>query len=69
MTVGLMPITGMTLPFVSYGGSSLLSNAIALALLVSVSQNRPFMLTRRPFEWAETGKQESTYNRAPALGK
>lgn len=69
MTVGLMPITGMTLPFVSYGGSSLLSNAIALALLVSVSQNRPFMLTRRPFEWAESGKPDSTYSRAPALGK
>ena len=39
-----MPITGMTLPFVSYGGSSLLTNFIAIALLVSVSQDRPFLL-------------------------
>ncbi|NOX57470.1 MAG: FtsW/RodA/SpoVE family cell cycle protein, partial [Planctomycetes bacterium] len=53
MTVGMMPITGMTLPFVSYGGSSLLTNAIAAALLISVSQHRPFTLARKPFEWTE----------------
>ena len=51
MTVGLMPITGMTLPFVSYGGSSLLFNFAAVALLVSVSQSRPFLLATRPFEY------------------
>jgi rod shape determining protein RodA len=48
MSVGLLPITGMTLPFVSYGGSSLLCNFFAVALLVSVSQHRPFLLTRSP---------------------
>ncbi len=51
MTVGLMPITGMTLPFVSYGGSSLLTNILAVALLISVSQHRPFTLAPKPFEW------------------
>ena len=49
MTIGLLPITGMTLPFVSYGGSSLLFNFAAVALLVSVAQHRPYLLTTEPF--------------------
>ena len=52
MTVGLMPITGMTLPFVSYGGSSMVVNGMAVALLISVSQDRPFLLAPKPFEYA-----------------
>lgn len=50
MTVGLMPITGMTLPLVSYGGSSLVVNCAALGLLVNVGRHRPILLGRRPFE-------------------
>lgn len=53
MTMGIMPITGMTLPFVSYGGSSLVVNCIALGLLVNVAQRRPILLGRRPFEHKE----------------
>jgi len=52
MTIGLMPITGMTLPFVSYGGSSLLTSFIAVGLMISVSQHRPFLLALHPFDMA-----------------
>ena len=53
MTMGLMPITGMTLPFISYGGSSLVVNCLALGLLVNVGQRRPMLLGKRPFEYGE----------------
>jgi rod shape determining protein RodA len=47
MTLGLMPITGLTLPFVSYGGSSLLVNMMAVGLLNNVGRCRPFSLAPR----------------------
>lgn len=40
MNVGITPITGIPLPFVSYGGSSLLTTLLALGLVVSVSVHR-----------------------------
>jgi len=53
MTVGLVPITGMTLPFVSYGGSSLLVNSAGIGLLVSIALRRPIVLGPEPFVFAE----------------
>ncbi|MBE6159678.1 MAG: FtsW/RodA/SpoVE family cell cycle protein [Lactobacillales bacterium] len=37
MTIGLMPITGITLPFISYGGSSLLSYMIMIGIIFNIS--------------------------------
>ncbi len=40
MTMGLMPVVGVPLPFVSYGGSSVLANSICIGLLLNISMRR-----------------------------
>ena len=40
MVMGLLPITGVPLPFISYGGSSLITNFICIALLLNISSKR-----------------------------
>lgn len=41
MTVGIFPITGITLPFISYGGSSLLSYMVIVGIILNISLERP----------------------------
>ena len=40
MTLGLMPITGIPLPFLSYGGSNMTTNMGGIALVLNVTKNR-----------------------------
>jgi rod shape determining protein RodA len=40
MTIGIMPITGLPLPFLSYGGSAMIVNCVAVGLLLNVHMRR-----------------------------
>ena len=53
MLVGLLPITGLALPLVSYGGSSLLANALALGLVLNIGLRPGYEVTNEPFRFAE----------------
>ncbi len=55
MTVGLMPVTGMGLPFASMGGSGLIANYLMLGILASVARPRPLDMARKPFEFDDEG--------------
>jgi cell division protein FtsW (lipid II flippase) len=51
MTCGLMPVTGITLPLVSYGGSSLLMTAVGIGLLINVGMRPGYEVSGEPFRW------------------
>lgn len=51
VAVKLLPVTGVTLPFISYGGSSLLASFMAAGLLLNIGQNRPLVMANNAFEF------------------
>jgi cell division protein FtsW (lipid II flippase) len=53
MNLGLLPIIGLTLPFVSYGGSSILTVWIMTGLVLSVAMRPPARLSRPTFEFGD----------------
>ncbi len=50
MSVGLLPITGLPLPLVSYGGSGLMTQGIAIGLLVNVAIRPGYDIAPEPFQ-------------------
>jgi rod shape determining protein RodA len=44
MTMSLMPVTGIPLPFLSYGGSSLMANLIAIGFVLNINMRRQKIL-------------------------
>ena len=41
MTMGIMPVTGIPLPFISYGGSNMLTNMMGVGIVLNVYMRRP----------------------------
>jgi rod shape determining protein RodA len=53
MNIGLVPIIGITLPFMSYGGSSLVTLWMTTGLLVNIAMRRPLPPFRDSFEYSD----------------
>ena len=48
MTMGVLPVTGITLPFLSYGGSSLVSNMLLVGIMAAIqNDNGDYMFTTK----------------------
>lgn len=40
VVIGLIPVTGVTLPFLSYGGSSLLTSLVGIGIILNISRKK-----------------------------
>jgi cell division protein FtsW (lipid II flippase) len=55
VTVGLLPVTGLPLPMVSYGGSGLLAHGLAIGLVLNVALRPGYEVTNEPFRYHIVG--------------
>ena len=53
VTLKLMPVTGVTLPFISAGGSSLIASYMFAGLLLNIGQHRPLVMAGDSFEFGD----------------
>ncbi|NLE38631.1 MAG: rod shape-determining protein RodA [Pirellulaceae bacterium] len=53
MTVGLLPITGLSLPLISYGGSGMVAHLTMLGLVMNVGSRPDYEMTKEPFRFVE----------------
>lgn len=51
ITLGLLPVTGITLPFISYGGSSLVATFVMVGLILNFASRKPTALNWPSFEF------------------
>lgn len=57
MNIGIVPIIGITLPYLSYGGSSMVTAWIMTGLILGIAVRRPTMPTRRSFEYSDADEE------------
>ena len=67
VNVQIAPSKGMTLPFISYGGSSMLALSIGMGLLLAFTRRNPY-LTRSPYVVKWSGEQMTCMNFVLAAG-
>ena len=58
VTSMILPTTGMPMPFISYGGSSLLSAGISVGLLINIARNNKRASFNGNLEQIRTGRRE-----------
>lgn len=60
MTIGIMPITGITLPFISQGGSSLVTNFAAVGLILNIGMRHVPTFAKRDFGYDDVEIRDVT---------